>query len=471
MFKQLVTAVTLFSFIFTFCLPAADAGGKILSEKSLESGKNTPVFDEKMTVGDYRITRADEAAVILDIPSSQLTDEIIRFSGNSPIVWARYNGNDAKGRIDITRLERTSNDTVRLVIEPFTPAAGNRWVAAGDPRAMEPGVGSVAYFNGYNPFVNFKGSGDGLWHNINQGAFLAAVGMAQQNTRAPLSFTAIADVRQNVETQTSGNFFRKTTTTTIKSFVKPHWILGLPIEMKSADSFETGYCIFDAATEAECPSGYFVRGGVALQVFNGGNMPMDEFIADVQTKSASGWTVIAYAFFVGITTWLSAGAFAGVNPAAFMEVGAGTNSALLGAGMGAGYAGFTLTTQGGSPTTVQDGVFGATDDGVLQSRATGGFGDPTAAITNNFVRPETNDTQGGFLKLYRGGCPDTYSVAQCHEMGYISDEQMGLLQRPETWRQYNSTYRMREGLKPQKEVPVGAVDPYQLLQNGGAALQ
>jgi hypothetical protein len=295
--------------------------------------------------------------------------------------------------------------------------------------------------------------------------------MAQQNTRAHFSFTALASVRQDVQTSTSGGWFRKTTKTTVESFVKPHWILGLPTDLKSADSFETGYCILsDYETADDCPSGYFVRAGVSFIPFNGGNMPMDEYLADVQTQSKSGWTVLAYGFFIALTTWISAGAFGGINPSSFGGVGTGINSTLAGE-LGAGYVGLSIATRGGSPTTVQDGFFGATDDGVLNSRATGGFGDPTAAITNNFVRPEANDTQGGFVKLYRGSCPDTYSLQQCRDMGYISDEHWGILQRPETWRQYNSTYRMREGLKPQREVPVGAVDPYQLLQNGGAALQ
>jgi hypothetical protein len=281
-----------------------------------------------------------------------------------------------------------------------------------------------------------------------------------------------------VQTSTSGGFFRKRVSTTVESWVKPYWLLGLPTDLKSADSFETGYCILsDYETADDCPSGYFVRAGVSFIPFNGGNMPMDEYLADVQTQSKSGWTVLAFAVFVAFAAWASAGAFAG----AAANAGAGAGGAgLTGGGfsaeaiagiVGGAYAGYTLATRGGSLTTVQDGVFGATDDGVLQSRATGGFGDPTAAITNNFVRPETNDTQGGFVKLYRGSCPDSYSLQQCRDMGYISDEHWGILQRPEMWRQYNSTYRMREGLKPQKEVPVGAVDPHQLLQNGGAALQ
>lgn len=466
MFRRAVAVVTCVSVtLMSIILPAGQtlADRRMLSEKSLESGKYTKDWDPKMTIGDYRITRADEAAVILDLKSSETTDTIIRFSGNSPIVWARYNGNDGKGRIDITRLERTSGDTVRLVIEKFTPDHGKRWsdFHMGDPNRP-------IYFHGINPFDNFRGPDDGLWHNINQGAFLAAVGMAQQNTRAHMSFTALADVRQDVRTQTSGGWFRKTTKTTVESHVKPSWILGLPIELGGPDRFTTAYCI---TGQAQCPEGYLVKAGVSFIPFNGGNMPIDEYLADVQERSQSGWTVLAFAVFIAFAAWAAAGALAGmgyIESGALASVGGAGG---VGAIAGGAYAGVTLATQGGSPTTVQDGVFGATDDGVLQSRATGGFGDPTAAITNNFIRPENNDTQGGFLKLYRGNCPDTYSLQQCRDMGYVSDEHWGILQRPEFWRQYNSTYRMREGLKPQREVPVGAIDPYQLLQNGGAALQ
>jgi hypothetical protein len=209
MLKRIISAVTIVSIMLTSVLLPANqalAERRILSEKSLESGKRTPVYDPKMIEGDFRITRADEAAVILDIPSSQTTDEIIRFSGNSPIVWARYNPNDARGRIDITRIERTSRDTVRLIIEPFRPVDGKRW--------SDFTMGYLPiYFHGINPFDNFRGPDDGLWHNINQGAFLAAVGMAQQNTRAHFSFTALASVRQDVQTSTSGGFFRKRVST------------------------------------------------------------------------------------------------------------------------------------------------------------------------------------------------------------------------------------------------------------------
>ncbi|HCA26377.1 MAG TPA: hypothetical protein DEP05_01800, partial [Betaproteobacteria bacterium] len=348
-----------------------------------------------MVAGDIRITRNDASALILKIPSGEITNQIIPFAGNPPIVWARYDPLGAVGRIDVSYLVKTPHNSVELVLKHFTPDDGRRWISVSDymdgtyPSAAGRGKGSATYFldmpvnihyDALNPFdndyVSFKGDGDGQFHNISQSGFLTAVGMAQTSYRAAFSFTAIADPHQKVSTKTSGDLFTQTVTTTVKTYVKPNWVAGLPIELGGPDRYTTAYCISSSNSTANCPSYRLVRAGVSFIPFNGGNMPMQPVLIDEQQTSQSGWTAFAFAVFTAVLTWgaasalSGAGAFSGAGVTAGgsgIEGATGLSATEIGGAAGAGYAGVTALTQGGPVTSVQKGWMGSLDKGFAQS--------------------------------------------------------------------------------------------------------
>ncbi len=473
----------------------------------------TPAQYQAMLIAlrkDSRIIRNDGAAFILNIPASNTTRQINKFAGAAPWVWARYNPLDATGRIDISYLIRMPNHSIQLVIKHFTPADGLAWVGFTDTTdesschysqrvpaltSICHGTGSQTYFfngpindsvNALNPFDNtltsFVGNGDGEFHGISQQAFLAAVGMAQQRYKAPQSFTAIANPKQVQSVSTSGNILRKTVTTTVDTYVKPYWLLGLPIELGGPDRFTTAFCI-DPAQKAACPANLTVHAGVSFIPFNGGNMPMNSVLMDEQVNSQSAFTAIFYTLVITVITWgttdflMQGGTFlSGFGGV----IGSGTGGAALGGTYateaGLGYLGLSMAgASGTSPFETQNGLFGNVAAGAGMSQATGSFGDPAKGITQNYINPAPNnvtDIHSGApaasTLLYRGDCPQQYTLAQCQGMGFTGN-QNGLEPRADTYVQENRTVEMSNGHMPQQTIPIAPIDPNALL-NGTATL-
>ncbi|MDE3021188.1 MAG: hypothetical protein KGI54_04950 [Pseudomonadota bacterium] len=456
---------------------------------------------------DSRVIRNDGAAFILNIPASNTTRQIYKFAGAAPWVWARYNPLDATGRIDISYLVRTPNHQVQLVLKHFTPADGLAWVAWKDTTDESSchysqsvpsltstchGTGSETYFyngtindgvNALNPFDNtltsFVGNGDGQFHNINQSAFLAAVGMAQQRYKAPQSFISIATPKQVQTVTTSGSIFRQTQTTTVDTYVKPYWLLGLPIELGGPDRFTTAFCI-DPSQSSDCPANLGVQAGVSFIPFNGGNMPMNSVLMDEQVNSQSGWTMFAFAVFTAVLAFTGAEALVYADASGIgggLVFATGMSPGALGTVAGLGYAGVSaaISNTGSSPFSAQHGYLGNIGGGAGSSQATGTFGDPTHSITSNYIDPAPNnvtDIHSGApaasTLLYRGDCPQQYTLAQCKGMGFTGN-QNGLEPRVDTYVQENRTIEMSNGQMPQQTIPIAPIDPNALL-NGTATL-
>ena len=411
--------------------------------------------------GDIGIARLDSAACLI-------AHDVRIFPGGTPCETSLATGNKTPKR------HRTiPTPTVLALQHPCCKPArgqGDRtyWING----TVDTHNNALNPFN--NEFVSFAGNGDGQFHNISQSAFLAAVGMAQTTYRAPWSFTAIATANQTESTSTSGGFFTQTTTTTVKTYVKPNWLLGLPIEQGGPDRFTTNYCLSSSQT-SNCPANMVVHAGVSFITFNGGNMPMQSILADEQQQSSSGFTMLAFAVFTAILAVVTAGmylAVAGAGATILGSMGLGT----IALAAGGTYLGLNMITKGGPATSGQNGWFDGLTNGSAASQATGNFGDPTNGITASWVSPDLNNITdihnalqaGAPRSLFVGSCPVQYTYDQCKNMGYVGNT-AGLVQRADTWVEQNRVEMMRNGQIPQQTVPVGGIDPNALL-NGTATL-
>jgi len=62
-----------------------------------------------------------------------------------------------------------------------------------------------------------------MFNNISHFAFLKLITLAQHIHKAPTAIMATPKIRQDVQTRTSSNFFRKKVITTVRYFLSPEW--------------------------------------------------------------------------------------------------------------------------------------------------------------------------------------------------------------------------------------------------------
>lgn len=319
-------------------------------------------------MGDARYIRNASGATILNIPAGEAADVIYTKLGSTPQVWGAYSPGSATGRIQILKAIK-QRGAVTLNFWDFTPEVN----------------GAKAISDGYHnvdPYAAFAG-GDGLWHNISFQAFLACVGKAMAKNRTAVSYVAIPDVKQDQQTTSSDGLLQSSTTTTITSYVKPHWFFGSAVENGGAQSFATAYTIpgCNAATD---PRKCIVQGGVAWVSMKGGNMHEESYMADMQSQTVTGWSFIAQIIFTALISFVAAPYLIQAFPA--MAAGGMTATSVAGIAA-ATYAGVMMISSGGACLTCVQGQWGGSITSGVQAPSAGGFGDPSAAIHGNFVAP------------------------------------------------------------------------------------
>jgi hypothetical protein len=118
-------------------------------------------------------------------------------------------------------------------------------------------------------------------------------------------------------------------------------------------------------------------------------------------------------------------------------------AAVAGAVVGVGYAiASTVFGSGGSVTRAQNGIFGATGNGWVQATAPGSAAQQLMVtnIASRFVAPQIGaTTMTGTQALYKGSCPEGYTVGQCQQASLDP----GTTWRPDSYTEYNSTRALR----------------------------
>lgn len=221
------------------------------------------------------------------------------------------------------------------------------------------------------------------------------------------------------------------------------WYVGTPIELQPTG--EMGMiCVGPGATDTTCDSpNRIAHAGVTFMPWDGGNMPAIEDNVYKWTQTQSGFTVLFFAVVIGVLTW-------GIASVATMGAGislGGTTilPSTMGLAAGATYAvASTALHSGGGLTQLQGGFFGATGSGVLAppteaSDASIHTKNLAQAIQQTNVDPIYGHKLTGATRLYKGLCPEGWTVQQCK----ASNLDPGTMWRPDTYAEYNTVLDLR----------------------------
>lgn len=102
----------------------------------------------------------------------------------------------------------------------------------------------------------------------------------------------------------------------------------------------------------------------------------------------------------------------------------------------------TALHSGGSLTQAQEGLFGSTGNGVLtvdlgaMSAQAQGL---AQGVQNKHIRSAQGYNLGGSQTLFKGNCPEAYTVAQCTAAGLDP----GTMWRGDSYHEVNTTLEMR----------------------------
>ncbi len=404
-------------------------------------------FDMNMIAGERWITLGRADAGSLGLSSREISDRMSRFPANAAYVFAAYSPENGELSVEIHRIEKRPDGVIYIDQADFTPWHGEKWKAAGKYRtATEVGYGAP----GYNPFENFKGTNnlDPVFHNITWTGAQVVIGHAMRHYGAMVGFIAVSESRTTQTQSSSGGFFKKTVTTTVKGWVKPQWYVATPVELQQENAMLASICVSATPTTTSTTTcddpAHVAISGVAISSWKGGNMPMDEEMVYQWVHKQSSWTIAFFAIILAVVTWGIATAVLGPTGTVFAGAGgSGLGAGSLGAIAGVSYAiASTALHSGGGITQAQAGFFGSTGNGVfkvdLGSMSVQSKGLAQGVHNKHIVSGWGSNTISS-QKLFKGACAENKTYEECVAEGKDS----GQMWRGDTYQEVNTTLDMR----------------------------
>jgi hypothetical protein len=412
-----------------------------------------------MIQGEGWITYGVEGVGRLGLDPNQVAMILNRDeNGNPPWVVARYFPEQAKLKIDVFKITRDAAGRQQVWVSNFTPHHGEHWRAA--RRYVTESERTNVVKAGYNPFEKFRGyDDDPMFHNIGWGAAQVALSHAMQYHDSVFSLYIETKNRFTQTTSESGNFLRKTVTTTTTGYATPQFYLAMPLNMSPSRNNITpsnfGVICVTGATTCD-DEAHVVAAMIALEPLDGGNIPKIEQQLYYNVSTSSSWTTVAFALMTAALTYGAVGMYA-----AAAGGGATAGSAAIGisageaaANVGALYAGSTQLTQGGSLVSPQQGWMGSVGwdpSGVSNGSSTGASctnehcAGLYAAIQQRHVNTDVLDaSSGGNLQatnqMVQGNCDPTWTIAQCRAAGLNAGT---ALYRPDSYIEAKTAYAMK----------------------------
>lgn len=417
-----------------------------------------------MVKGEGWITFGIEAVGQLGLDPSTVPLILSRdTNGNPPWVVARYFPEQAKLKIDVYKIIRDAGGVQTVYVSNFTPHHGEHWRAS--RRYLTASERRDITQGGFNPFEAFRGlDNDPVFHNISWGAAQVAISHAMQYHDSVFTLYVETHNRMTQTQSTSGNFLRKTVTTTTTGYATPHYYLAMPLNMSpqrnSLDMSAIGMICVTGATSCDNEA-HVVTALIALEPVDGGNIPVIEEQLYRNVSSSSSWSTFAYALMTAALTYgavsMYAAAAAGGATAGSVAVDAlatNTAAAEAAAQAGLGYAGTSTLTQGGGLTSPQDGWMGRVGwdpSGVGNGSSAGAAcSNPHcqglyAAIQRRQITSDSLDTgtNGNFKatnQITQGNCDPTWTVQACRDNGLDPGV---TLYRPDSYIEARTAYQMK----------------------------
>ncbi len=423
---------------------------RLLGRMHDESSSSPGGDDMQMIQGERWVTLGDEAAGELGLKSNQIASMFHAFPANGAMVFARYNPGSSLLRIDVLKVEKHPDGDIYTYVCQYTPWHGN--ADAADRAFMTPAEKTDFYRAGHNPFTAFEGKDatDPDFHNVNFSAVQVAVGSAMRHYNATLGMIAVFTPRLDETRSTSGGWFRKTVTITVKGYTYPKWFIATPVELQPTGT-SSNICVVN--NENPCAPQHIDPSGVSVRHWTGGNLPMNEDLLYTWNQSQSGWTILSFAlvfaavFTVGWGVGLSS-LFTGSSVVAYGSATATSLTSLTSAFIASGttYAVGSMIGQAQSVRNAQNGFFGRVDTGFLppsppaSAQAAG-----LDSAMNNEIDSGMDHSMSAVTFLFKGNCPDGWTDQQC----WTSDLDPGHIPRPDSYIQFNTTKWMRQTGAPQ----------------------
>lgn len=414
--------------------------------------QSAKTFDWRMIEGERWITQGREDIGKAGLSSKDMSDRIAQFPKNMQYVFAAYSPETTTLHVEVQKIEKLPNGKIEIRNADFTPWHGEHWKRG--QKYLTPAEKSWDPFRaGYNPFEKFKGASttDKVFHNVSWAAAKVIIGHAQRYYNAPISFTALTSSRFTQDVKTSSGLFTSTITVTVKGFARPKWYVGTPVELQPTGEMGA-ICVGPGGTAAGCDAPEHVaHAGVTFMPWEGGNMPSVEDMVYKWVQSTTSFTVLFFAVILAILTWgiaLIATAGAGVVISG-VTISAGTLGAVAGITYGLAFSAFS----GNGLLDAQAGFFGDVGDGVLQAPSADANANKhtknlAKAIQENHIDPVYGYGLSGPTQLYKGACPEGYTVQQCNDAGLDP----GTMWRPDTYAEFNTVLDMRERFEKCKEL-------------------
>ncbi len=412
-----------------------------------------------MIQGEGWITHGIEGVGRLGLEPNQVAMILNRDeNGNPPWVVARYFPEQAKLKIDVFKITRDAAGRQQVWVSNFTPHHGEHWRAA--RRYVTEAERTNVVKAGYNPFEKFRGyDDDPMFHNIGWGAAQVALSHAMQYHDSVFSLYIETTNRFSQTQSTSGNFLRKTVTTTTTGYATPKFYLAMPLNMSPARNnispSNFGVICVTGATTCD-DEAHVVAAMIALEPLDGGNIPKIEQQLYYNVSTSSSWTTVAFALMTAALTYGAVGMYAAAagGGATASTAAVGMSAAAAGGNAGALYAGYTQLTQGGSLVSPQQGWMGKvgwTPSGVSNGSSTGASctnehcAGLYAAIQQRHVNTDVLDaSSSGSLQatnqLSQGKCDPTWTIAQCRAAGLNAGT---ALYRPDSYIEAKTAYAMK----------------------------
>ncbi len=418
-----------------------------------------------MIQGEGWITYGVEGVGRLGLDPNQVAMILNRDeNGNPPWIVARYFPEQAKLKIDVFKITRDAAGRQQVWVSNFTPHHGEHWKAA--RRYLTESERTNVVKAGYNPFEQFRGyDSDPVFHNISWGAAQVALSHAMQYHDSVFALYSETKSRFTQTTSESGNFLRKTITTTTTGYATPQFYLAMPLNMSPARNNinPAAFGLICVTGASSCDSeAHVVAGMIALEPLKGGNIPEIEQQLYYNVSSSSSWTTLAFALITAALTYGAVGMYAaaaGTGAGAAGTVAAEAAATSIAAGdaalaAGVSYAGGTQLTQGGSLVSPQQGWMsnvGWDPSGVGSGSSTGAACSNQhcaglySAIQQRHVNTDVLDASAsGNLQatnqMIQGNCDPTWTLAACRAAGLNPGT---ALYRPDSYIEAKTAYSMK----------------------------
>jgi len=245
-------------------------------------------FSNQLESGTATATSLNQTATLLGVSSSAVANIVTDLPVSSSVIYASLSPLNTELNIYILKIQKT-REVVTVSQAPFTPQSGNIWAVS---RTYMSPAARATPGPGINPYAQYD-QGDATFHGVSLAQALPIAGAAMRYAQASMIVLSVANSSLSEHTNTSGPWYKKTTTTTVTGNVTPSWYIGQPQSMQPNGVSAAGCAIVSSAT-SPCPVYDIIPPYASYSLWSGGNLPQTATQDYQWSQTSSSWTVLAF---------------------------------------------------------------------------------------------------------------------------------------------------------------------------------